>query len=159
MAQEAKSWDPGRVRSPVATHLLTSLNFPVSSMAPDSNRIPVKPWQLARTHASTLLIRLGKKILQFIHFAWKSVCVCVFARVRMWTRVCLGVDTRLRVLLFVFLPKTFCLRLTRLFSPLIRANNFSSEGQVIVRLPSLKKCSEVYLRCTSHLTSWRREMF
>ena len=30
-----------RVRSPVATHLLTSLNLPVSSLAPDSNWIPV----------------------------------------------------------------------------------------------------------------------
>ena len=30
-----------RVRSSVATHLLTSLNLPVSSLAPDSNRIPV----------------------------------------------------------------------------------------------------------------------
>ena len=30
-----------RVRSPVATHILTSLNLPVSSLAPDSNWIPV----------------------------------------------------------------------------------------------------------------------
>ena len=30
-----------RVRSPVATHLLTSLNLPVSSLATDSNWIPV----------------------------------------------------------------------------------------------------------------------
>ena len=30
-----------RVRSPVATHLLTSLNLPVSSLALDSNWIPV----------------------------------------------------------------------------------------------------------------------
>ena len=30
---------------------------------------------------------------------------------------------------------------------------------LLVRLPSLKKCSEVDLRCTSHLTSWRGEMF
>ena len=30
-----------RVRSSVATHLLTSLNLPVSSLAPDSNRIPI----------------------------------------------------------------------------------------------------------------------
>ena len=30
-----------RVRSSVATHLLTSLNLPVSSLAPDSNWIPV----------------------------------------------------------------------------------------------------------------------
>ena len=30
-----------RVRSPVATHLLTSLNLSVSSLAPDSNWIPV----------------------------------------------------------------------------------------------------------------------
>ena len=30
-----------RVRSPVATHLLTSLNLPVSSLAPNSDWIPV----------------------------------------------------------------------------------------------------------------------
>ena len=39
-----------RVRFPVATHLLTSLNLPVSSLAPDSNWIPVTP-------TSTLAVR------------------------------------------------------------------------------------------------------
>ena len=39
MAQVANSWDPGSF--PVTTHLLTSLNLHVSTLAPDSNWKPV----------------------------------------------------------------------------------------------------------------------
>ena len=50
------------VRSPVATHLMTSLNLPVSSLAPDSNWIPVTLTHLhthtyTHTHTHTISVR------------------------------------------------------------------------------------------------------
>ena len=41
MAQEALSLDPGSISGGCETHLLTSLNLPVSSLAPDSTWNPV----------------------------------------------------------------------------------------------------------------------
>ena len=43
-----------RVRSSVATHLLTSLNLPTSSLVPDSNRNPVTGLQLSLSGGSQI---------------------------------------------------------------------------------------------------------